>query len=254
MRKIKKTNERAVFIDTIQEWFRRRSKFWALISLFTLASLIALQFFLTFIVGINPLIRQGTGSFLIPLLLLFVVSIFWRGSIQTFLSLAGTLSLYVGMFYIYAKTAGLQTLTPIVTNKLGVGKIVESPSISSVANFYFFVGIVALILCVAIAFRPSFFKAKGTRIMPSYPVWTNENDDANFAFGANIMLIPVLGLLSFSERYLVAKYKYIVVMIGGTPYFVSPDDWVPEGSVVIRDKESGSLLGIPKVADGFNVW
>jgi hypothetical protein len=43
-------------------------------------------------------------------------------------------------------------------------------------------------------------------------------------------------------------------MIGGTTYYVSPDDWVPENSRVIRDKESGSLLGIPKVPDGFSIW
>src|ERR687888_1635060 len=144
MRKIKKTNERAVFIDTIQEWFRRRSKFWALISLFTLASLIALQFFLTFIVGINPLIRQGIDSFLIPLLLLFVFSIFWRGSIQTFLSLAGTISVYAGMFYVYARASGLETLPPVITNKLGVGRIVASSSTEGAANFYFFIGMLAL--------------------------------------------------------------------------------------------------------------
>jgi hypothetical protein len=43
-------------------------------------------------------------------------------------------------------------------------------------------------------------------------------------------------------------------MIGGRIYFVSPYSWVPQGSDIVRDKESGSLLGIPKVPDGFNIW
>jgi len=43
-------------------------------------------------------------------------------------------------------------------------------------------------------------------------------------------------------------------MIGVRIYFVFPEDWVPERSNVIREKVSGSLLGIPKVRDGFNIW
>jgi hypothetical protein len=43
-------------------------------------------------------------------------------------------------------------------------------------------------------------------------------------------------------------------MIGGRIYFVAPEDWVPESSYVIREKASGSLVGIPKVHDGFNIW
>jgi len=33
--------------------------------------------------------------------------------------------------------------------------------------------------------------------------------------------------------------------MGGRKYLVYPYDWVPEGTVVVRDKESGSVLGIP---------
>jgi hypothetical protein len=68
------------------------------------------------------------------------------------------------------------------------------------------------------------------------------------------MLVPLQGLLSYGERHLSAKYAYLVVSIGGKRYFVTPNDWVPEGSFVVRDKQSGTLLGIPKVPDGFNVW
>jgi len=253
MTKIRK--EGTVFIDRIYEWFDRRSKFWASISLLTLASVIAMHVFIIFLTEINHQIMQEIGPLVIPLLLLFVFSIFWRGSIQTFLSLAGTITVYAGMFYVYARASGLETLPPIITNKLGVGKIVASSSTETVANFYFLVGMLALILCIVISLNPSFFRAKGTRVRPSYPVWSSKEAQEKMELGTNIvMLVPVAGLLSSTERYLVAKYKYIVVMIGRTIYFVSPEDWVPEGSIVIRDKESGSLLGIPKIGDGFNVW
>jgi hypothetical protein len=252
MTKIRK--EGTIFIDRIYEWFNRRSKFWVSVSLLTLASVIAMQVFIIFLTGINHQIRQEIGPLVIPLLLLFVFSIFWRGSIQTFLSLAGTISVYAGIFYVYARASGLENLPPIITNKLGVGRVVTSSSTEAVANFYFFVGMLALILCVIISLKPSLFRAKGTQDRSSYPVWSSK-EDREMELGTNIViLVPVAGLLSSAERYLVAKYKYIVVMIGRTIYFVSPEDWVPEGSVVIRDKESGSLLGVPKIGDGFNVW
>ena len=248
------SKERGAFIDTIQGWFYKRSNLWAVLSFFTFAYLIILQASFVSRTEINSQINQGIHSLMIPFLILFVFSIFWRSSTTTFLSLAGALNLYVGMFYIYTKDVGLQTLVPHVANRLGYGKVLTSPSASSIGNFYFLIGMFALVLCIMIAFKPSLFKAKGTQIRPSYPIWSNKHDP-KLAFGAKaISLIPVLGLLSVTEHHLVAKYKYIQVMIGGTTYYVSPDDWVPENSRVIRDKESGSLLGIPKVPDGFSIW
>src|SRR5919202_6755693 len=246
--------ERTIFIDRIHEWFNRKSKFWVSVSILTLASVAAMQLFIVLLTGINHQIRQEIGPLVIPLLLLFVLSTFWRGSIQTFLSLAGAITVYAGMFYVYARASGLETLPPIITNKLGVGRIVATSSTETVADLYFIIGLLALILCVIISIKPSLFRAKGTEVRTSYPVWSSK-EDQRVELGTNIViLVTVTGLLSSTERYLVAKYKYIVVKIGRTIYFVSPEDWVPEGSIIIRDKESGSLLGIPKIGDGFNVW
>jgi hypothetical protein len=61
-------------------------------------------------------------------------------------------------------------------------------------------------------------------------------------------------LLNFAEQHIATTYKYITIMIDRTIYFVSPDDWVPQDTLVIRDRETNSLLGIPKVPDGFNIW
>jgi len=207
--------------------------------------------------GINPHIRNGLDSVLVPLLVLFVLSISWRCSTATILSLAGVLCLYVGMFYVYDNLGVLQFTPSHIANRLGYGiPHIEAP-LTGVADFYFMMGIFALILCMAVAFRPSIFKAKGaasTRL--PYPVWTRHNQsDLRIGLNANsvLSLVPVQSLLSYAEYHLVAKYKYIEAMIAGRIYFVLPDDWVPECSSIIRDKESGSLLGIPKVGDGFNI-
>ena len=254
MRRINHASKRFYFIDEVQEWFYKKSKFWSLISLVTLASLIILQTFSIYLTGINSQIRQEIDFLLVPLLGLFVVSIFWRGSLQTFLSFAGAICVYVGMSFTYLIAGGLQTLPPVVANRLGYGKIAIGQSTESVASLYFLGGIIGLVVCILITFKPSLFTGKGTRSDPSYPVWKNEYDP-KFEFQSDLIeLVPVLCLLSPSENYLVAKYEYILVIIGGKTYFASPNDWVPRGTIVVRDKESGLILGIPKVKDGFGIW
>jgi hypothetical protein len=100
------------------------------------------------------------------------------------------------------------------------------------------------------------FRAAGAITGLPYPVW-NRNDDPLY-IGANsnsvLSLIPVQSLLNFGERHLISNFKYIQVMIGGRIYFVSLDEWVPQSTTyIIREKDSGSLVGIPKVPDGFNI-
>jgi hypothetical protein len=248
------TVKRGGFIDVIQGWFRQKDMFWTLISLLTLFSIVILQVLIIFLTGINPHIRNGIDSFLLPLLVLFVVSIFWRSSMATIISLAGVLCLYAGMFYIYDNQALLQVKPSHIASKLGYGTTLTEAPLGIVADYYFLMGIIALILCTAVAFRPSIFRAKGAPAVGlPYPIWGNDKDPKLRYGCAIVSLIPVQSLLSLVEHHLVAKYRYIQIMIGGRIYFVSPDDWVPEHSSVIREKESGSLLGIPKVPDGFNL-
>ena len=248
--------ERAAFIDDIQGWFGKRSRFWTLISFVCLGSIIVLQLLFMLLAGINSHIRDGMYSVLVPLLALFVVSIFWKGTTPTILSLSGVMCLYVGMFFVYAELGSLPNVPSQIASKLGYGIMHPGLPVATVANFYFIMGIFALVLGMAAALRPSIFRAKGNPIWQSYPVWTNVDvQNAKLSFGPRVMrLIPVQSLLSFAEQHLVAKYKFIQVSIGGKIYFVSPDEWIPESSRIIREKQTGSLLGIPKVPDGFNIW
>jgi hypothetical protein len=241
------------FVDMVQGWFNQRRKFWVWTSVFSLASLVVMHLLYTVIAGSDLQVGRWLVFLGLPLLALFVISTFWRGSIQTFLSLAGTVSMYAGMFYVNTLAHGLETLPLVVTNKLGVGRFAEVSSTASLSSLYFFIGLFALVLCLLISLRPSFFRAKGRGAGTSYPVWTIKDDPTLMLEDKSNTLTPVINLLSVLERHVVTKYRYIVVVIYGRTYFVSPDDWVPKGSNAIRDEESGSLLGIPKVPDGFNI-
>ncbi|MDQ6667061.1 MAG: hypothetical protein M3Y53_02420 [Thermoproteota archaeon] len=84
-----------------------------------------------------------------------------------------------------------------MANRFGYGIMHERPPADAVADFYFLMGILALILSVAVAFR-----ARGTPTWVPYPVWTTDNDP-RLSYGRNIMrLIPVQSLLRFADQHL----------------------------------------------------
>ena len=245
--------ESANLTGKIRAWFQQRSKFWSLVSVVSLALMICLYPIFAYGAWLNTGVKEAENILLLSLLLMFALGTVWRGSHQTFLSAAGGICVYVGMFYLYAKYADVLSLPAVVTNKLGVGRVVEGAPLAAVANFYFFIGILALVFSLILSFKPSLFMPKYGRTKPPYPVWTNRRAP-NLSAGNNVVLVPVQGLLNFAERHLSSKYKYLVVHVGGRVYFVSPEDWVPEGSFIVRDNRSGSLLGIPKIGDGFSIW
>ena len=252
------TNEnRGVFIDNIQGWFSKRNMFWTAITFIALGGIIILQLSFNFLTGINPHIRLLIYPVLAPLLILFIFSIFWRNTITAFLSLAGALCLFVGMYYAYfSQYAAVQTIP--ASGSQASSSQMQPPSVDNVATFYFLMGLFSSFLCIGIAFKPSFFRARGAVTGLPYPVWSTKDDlDCNNSDSSTRTenLIHIQSLLSFGERHLISNYKYIQVMIGGKKYFVSLYEWVPQSSTyIIRDKQSGSLIGIPKVSDGFNIW
>ncbi len=52
----------------------------------------------------------------------------------------------------------------------------QFPPLDTVATFYFFMGLFSSFLCIGIAFKPSFFRAKGAVIGLPYPVWSIEHE------------------------------------------------------------------------------
>lgn len=155
---------RQKFIDDIQDWFEGKSKFWLVISILTF-SVLVLQVLLNFASNVNPAVRQGIDFLLIPILALFVFSIFWRGGTQTFLSLVGALVTYGGIFFFYTVNGSSQLVNTYVASRLGYGiKHIEIITITptSVADRYFIVGIFALAFCLAVAIT-QFFQTKRTK-------------------------------------------------------------------------------------------
>lgn len=237
------TGDRWAFIESIQDWFLRNDQFWRVLSILTFSSILLLQILFIFASQVNSAARQHAEFLIIPILALFTFSIFWRNIFCTFLSFTGSMLTYGGMFFFHTSSVTKQLAAPFVANRLGYGiKHVVAISPDSVADRFFIVGVFALAFCIAIAIRPNFFKPKDSQDLP-FPIWNPKRDFAG-TIRHSIRLIPILSLMTFAEQNLVAKYKYITAVIGGRKFLVSPYEWVPDDSSILRDGESGSIIGI----------
>ena len=236
--------DRWYFIERIQEWFERKNQFWLLLSILSFGSVLVLQVLLNFATQTNPGARQDSEFLVVPLLSVFIMSTFWRSIIHTFLSFSGSSITYGGMFLFHAKDMASQLASVYTANRLGFGiEHIATASPSMIADRYFVVGMFALAFCLAIAIKPKFFKSKNSEELP-YQVWRHSKNFRATQKAGLIGLLPLSSLLTFEEQHIIARYKYVVVAISGTKYLVTPYDWVPSDSIVIRDEESDSVIGI----------
>ena len=63
--------------------------------------------------------------------------------------------------------------------------------------------------------------------------------------------VPLKTLMSEQEKYLLWRYEYILTSIYDTPYLVKPDGFVPKRSTILRDKESGRMIGVARYSGYF---
>jgi len=123
--------------------------------------------------------------------------------------------LFVGTYYAYASR--YEIIQSMSSSLSHTTTHMQLPPLAAVAAFYFLMGLFSASLCVGVALRPSFFRAKGALTGLPYPVWSTNDDPIYMGANSNsvLSLIPVQSLLSFGERHLISNYKYIQVMIGG---------------------------------------
>jgi hypothetical protein len=63
--------------------------------------------------------------------------------------------------------------------------------------------------------------------------------------------VPLRSLMSEQEKYLLWRYEYVLTNIYNTSYLVKPDGFVPKNSTILRDKESGRMIGVSRYSGYF---
>ena len=95
---------------------------------------------------------------------------------------------------------------------------------------------------LSLAYRPTFLYVRNRIPDESdYPLWESKNQPMT-RFSPN--LVPLKSLLSEKDKWIIFRYKFVLVSIDEKIYRVKPDDNVPETTFVLRTKSGQSPLGI----------
>jgi hypothetical protein len=135
----------------------------------------------------------------------------------------------------------------------GIRILIDQQIISMATEGYFFLGIAMVVLSMIIAYKPTLLYVKN-RPKPSHSLWTDYQkwyDNVQLAGGYNEPNVPLKTLMSEQEKYLLWRYEYILTSIYDTPYLVKPDGFVPKRSTILRDKESGRMIGVARYSGYF---
>jgi hypothetical protein len=143
------------------------------------------------------------------------------------------------------------TVIPITTT--------SSPSISGnseeilfIAEGYFLLGVSMMAFSIISAYKPSILYVKnrpkdtGDTSQEEYPLWDKMDGGANHVISVNRfddeVNIPLKGLMSEIETYLLWRYSYVLVSIHEIRYMANPNSYVPYSSIILRD-ENGRMIG-----------
>ncbi|HZC20506.1 MAG TPA: hypothetical protein VE223_02575 [Nitrososphaeraceae archaeon] len=186
--------------------------------------------------------------FTIILISLSSLSVIWRGLVPVVICGLGITLIYGGI------VIPSYTLTlPTEGYFKGIRILIDQQIISMATEGYFFLGIAMVVLSMIIAYKPTLLYVKN-RPKPSHSLWTDYQkwyDNVQLAGGYTEPNVPLKTLMSEQEKYLLWRYEYILTSIYGTPYLVKPDGFVPKRSTILRDKESGRMIGVARYSGYF---
>jgi hypothetical protein len=116
---------------------------------------------------------------------------------------------------------------------------------------FFLLGVAMVILGMVVAYKPYILYTRNRpistdQLWAKYPKW---NEKLQLASTKNESLIGLPSLLSDTEKYLLWKYEFILILIYGTVYQVPTYSFVPESSIILRDLESHKIIGASKYSN-----
>jgi hypothetical protein len=231
------------------QWFHRNRSILVPLSIISIILLFVLHLFTTTIqISLNSVPAIIIQVITIVLISLTSLSIIWRGIIPIVIGSLGVILIYGGIVIpSYALTL------PTESYFKGIRVLIDQPIISMATESYFFLGIAMVVLSMIIAYKPTLLYVKN-RPEPLYSLWTGYEkwyDNVQLADGYTEPSVPLMSLMSEQEKYLLWRYEYILTNIYNTFYLVKPDGFVPKNSTILRDKESGRMIGVSRYSGYF---
>jgi hypothetical protein len=125
---------------------------------------------------------------------------------------------------------------------------VSFESINRGSHGFFLLGLAMVVFSIIVAYKPQVLYTRNRPVSAEdlwakYPKW---DEKLQFAGTTTESLIRLPNLLSDTEKYLIWRYEFILVIIYGTVYQVQIDSYIPESSKVLRESKSHKIIGLSK--------
>lgn len=186
----------------------------------------------------NSLLPQVVTALALILIAVIPLPIIHKGIVPVAIAGIGLPLLYAG------------TLIPITMSSTSISSNFEE--IYFITEGYFLLGVSMIVFSIISAYKPSLLyvrnrpKESDDLWLEEYPLW-NETDGSKNHIRISMgrfddeINIPLKKLMSETEKYLLWRYSYVLVAIRGIRYLVNPNSYVPQSSIILRDKNERML-------------
>jgi len=212
------------------------------INLFISVVIVAVAFFgityqTDFVIYFTALVLAGLSSF-------FLLSIKKDGLGAFLASFLGCVVLIIVIIYPTDIPITEETLDPKAfstgTVSLKISYLEHSRAILKENGIY--VGIFNIAIGLMLAYRPNMIYVKNRLAFAyPYPIWDSKK---NLIVKFSTPMIKIKSLLTENKKWIIFKYRFILVQIDNKIYLAKPKDHVPEDAILLRSKSGNSILGV----------
>ncbi len=224
-------------------WLRSHDKFLLKLTIVGILLLSIIHIYLSIsVIDFNSKIFGFLHLITILILILVFLSILIKGIVPIAISCLGIVLLYGS---IVIPSVATDSLGPFYY-KASTGNL-NIESINRGSHGFFLLGIAMVAFGIIIAYKPDVLYTRN-RPLPAQDIWAKypKWDERLQYPGTTESLIRLPNLLSDTEKYLVWRYEFILVIIYGTVYQVHTDSFVPESSKILRESKSHKIIGLSK--------
>lgn len=177
------------------------------------------------------------------ILIIIFISILLKGLVPVAISCLGIVLLYGSIVTPYAIG---NSLGPFYY-KASTGYL-NLETINRGTHGFFLLGVAMVILGMIVAYKPQILYTRNRptsaeQLWTKYPDW---NENLQLTSTKTDPLIGLPSLLNDTDRYLLWRYEFVLVLIYGTIYRVPIYSYVPTSSIVMRESKSRRVIGASK--------
>jgi hypothetical protein len=225
-------------------WIRSNDKFFLKSAIGSILLLTVIHIYISIsTIDFDSKIFEFLHIITILMLILVFLSILFKGIVPIAISCLGIVLLY-----------GSLVLPSIATGSLGpfyykasIGDL-NFDAINRGSHGFFLLGVAMVVFSIIIAYRPHILYTRNRpesaeKLWAKYPKW---DENLQFAGTTTESLIRLPNLLSDTERYLLWRYEFILVIIFNRVYQVPINSYVPESSKILREPKSHKIIGFSR--------